>query len=179
MIQNDVLLSLVFQTEAEADLHGWDAPPNLIIFRQRGPVISANVVTTPEPIADAAGYLEELAWAVTAHPIVGASFVSGLGPGVVGLGVVTEAWAVSDPTALEQVRNSRLTRPISRHPQRQEVRIMSAALPGRDLCVQRIRGSEPAVFYDSADDAFGLRVEGRVPASLRALLSAVHAHSLN
>ncbi|MEV4416573.1 hypothetical protein [Catellatospora sp. NPDC049609] len=179
MTHHDALVSLLLGVEAEVDQDGWDARPSLLILKTRAGMINAEVAPLPEEIADAADYVEHLATAVGISPTFRARFVAGLGPNILGLGLVTEAWAVSDPQAVKDVQRSRRVRPISHHPRRQELRIVSAAVPERDLCVQRIRGGVPTLFYDSADSAIGRRIEGRVPESLRTLLNVVRSISLN
>lgn len=169
---DDNLLQFLARFEAGVEQRGWDAAPQEFVLRRNATGYSAHVSPVPQGTADLGGYLENRA-AAFLNPMTRARLVTRLGPDVHGLGVVTEAWGLFDAMSTAQALASSRPRPVSHHPQRQELRFVWAVVPGRDLCLHRIRGNQPAVLHDSACSPIGMRVEGRIPEALRTMLATI------
>ncbi|MDI1461009.1 hypothetical protein QEZ54_08540 [Catellatospora sp. KI3] len=119
-------------------------------------------------------FLENLTVATAVNAAARHCFLASVGPNVYGLCLLNEGWGVFDSESIAQVARSTERRPISRHPNRREVRTLTAVVAGRDLYIQRIRGGEPVVLFDSATSPFGGTLQGRIPEALRGLASTIH-----
>ncbi|MEU8001583.1 hypothetical protein AB0B66_10520 [Catellatospora sp. NPDC049111] len=174
MTGKDILLDFVFGTEAMLDHRGWDAPPRLLVMRRHADGIIATDTTVLHGVADIQGHLDNLVVSTAINSDARRRFRTAVGPNALGLCLHLEAWGLFDSTSVAEAARIAGPRPVSRHPKRQDVRVLTAVVLGRDVSVQRIRGGEPTVLFDSADAAFDKRLVGHIPEALRALHNIVH-----